>query len=156
MKKLALLITILICSSSLCLSAQEKKETAKPDPMGITYEQFESWMKTLKPLGFPFTETGKNGPEWMATFVQGTKMIGITLAPLSSFEDYKKMKNVTTYEFKGHRAAFYGTQNFWNLSVELKALNACFQITTVYTDAKQADLEKTLIDSGALDKTTNK
>lgn len=142
-----LLLLLLILPASLAVSAQEK-------PVVITFEEFESWMKTLSPLGYPFTETGKNGKEYLATFLnkETLKMIGITVAPLSLFDDYKKFKGAEPYTFKGHRAVFYGTQNFWNLTVELPTLNACFQITTVYLEATKEQLEKLVVESGALGK----
>lgn len=120
--------------------------------MAVSYEEFQTWMKTLTPLGYPFTETGKNGPEYLATFLKekDLKMIGITLSPLSSFDDYKKFKGTAPYTFKNHRAVFYGTQNFWNLTVEIQELNLCFQVTTVYVEATKEQLEKVVIDSGVL------
>lgn len=146
MKKIliSILFSLVLCFS---LQAQEK-------PIAITYEEFQSWMKTLTPLGYPFTETGKNGNEYLATFLKEKelKMIGITLAPLSAFDDYKKFKGALPYDFKGHRAVFYGTQNFWNLSIESKNLNACFQVTTVYLDATREQLEKAVEESGVLEK----
>ncbi len=146
MKKVifSLLLVVFVLSQS---EAQLK-------PITISFEEFGSWMKTLTPMGYPFTETGKNGEEYLATFLKAKelKMIGITLSPLSSFDDYKKFKGVSPYDLKGHRAAFYGTQGFWNLSVELLNLNAVMQVTSVYIEVKQEDLEKIVMESGAFDK----
>lgn len=125
---------------------------AQEKPMAVSYEEFQSWMKTLTPLGYPFTETGKNGNEYLSTFLKEKelKMIGITLSPLSSFDDYKKFKGATTYTYKKHKAVFYGTQNFWNLTVEVPELNLCFQVTTVYLEATREQLEKIIDESGVL------
>ena len=120
--------------------------------MAVTYEEFQTWMKTLSPLGYPFTETGKNGDEFLATFLKEKelKMIGITISPLSTFNDYKKFKGATPYTFKNHKAVFYGTQNFWNLTIEVPELQLCFQVTTVYVEATKEQLEKAVIESGVL------
>ena len=122
--------------------------------MSVSYEEFQAWMKTLTPLGYPFTETGKNGNEYLATFLKekDLKMIGITISPLSTFEDYKKFKDAKPFTYKNHRAVFYGTQNFWNLTVEVKELNLCFQVTTVYVDATQEQLEQAVLNSGVLER----
>ncbi|MCX6270846.1 MAG: hypothetical protein NTU44_06440 [Bacteroidetes bacterium] len=145
MRKAIILFFLLLPATCLVMAQQSTR-------MAITFEDFESWMKTLTPMGYPFTETGRNGEEYLATFLKEMKMVGITLSPLSSFDDYKKFKGVTPYEFKGHRAVLIGQQNFWNLTVELKNLNCCIQVTTVYMEARQADLEKIVVESGALDK----
>jgi len=146
--KIKLLIISFLLTGSLQLQAQAKiQDTA----MKINFVQFEDWMKTLSPAGYPFTETGKNGAEYLATFMnkETFKMIGITISPLKSFDDYKKFKSKSEpYMRNGMRHVFYGIENFWNLTVEVKELNACFQVTTVYINMKKEELEKILDDTG--------
>ncbi|MHC1706375.1 MAG: hypothetical protein AB9842_02510 [Bacteroidales bacterium] len=143
--KSRLLVLLFLFSFSTASFSQEK-------PMAVSFEEFQSWMQTLTPLGYPFTETGKNGNEFLATFLKekDLKMIGITISPLSTFEDYKKFKGSASYTYKQHRAVFYGTQNFWNLVVEVKDLDLCFQVTTVYVEATKEQLEKVVTESGVL------
>lgn len=147
-KTIILLFTFLISCTGLLHAQTEKQDTV----MKLSFSQFEEWMKTLSPAGYPFTETGKNGAEYLATFMnkETFKMIGITMSPIRSFDDYKKFKNSKSepYVRNGMRHVFYGMDNFWNLTVESKELNACFQVTTVYINMKQADLEKILDESG--------
>jgi hypothetical protein len=139
MKNFVIILSFILCP--FLLYSQDK-------PMNYTFEQFEEWMKTLKPSGISFTETGKNGDEYMATFLKENTMIGITMSPLGTFDSYKKLKGVTPYVRKGYRTVFYGTQNFWNIKVEAKNINACFEVTTVYMEMKKADLEKILDETG--------
>ncbi len=148
MKKIVCLICLLF------LLAPEYKAVAQEKPMVLSFEEFETWMKTLSPFGYPFTETGKNGEEYLATFLnrETMKMIGITMAPMSAFDNHKQFKGAEVYDLKGHQAVFYGLQNFWNLTVALPALNACLQITTVYLDANKQELEQELEKTGALKK----
>lgn len=146
------IIAFFIVFSSLVSHAQPQKQDTT---MRLTFTQFEEWMKTLKPGGYPFTETGKNGPEFMATFMnkETFKMIGITLSPLKSFDDYLKFKGKSeVYTRNGLRHAYYGLENFWNLAVEVPKLNACFQITTVYLSLTKEELEKILDESGVYKK----
>lgn len=147
--KLRIFIVFLLFGWASMLMAQNEK----PDTLiKLSFPQFEEWMKTLSPAGYPFTETGKNGAEYLATFMnkETFKMIGITLSPIRSFDDYKKFKNSKSepYVRNGMRHVFYGMDNFWNLTVESKELNACFQVTTVYINMKQEELEKILDESG--------
>ncbi|HRY32603.1 MAG TPA: hypothetical protein P5531_06520 [Bacteroidales bacterium] len=146
-KTLRLICLSFLLASVFTASAQEK-------PMVLSFEEFETWMKELSPFGYPYTETGKNGEEYLATFLnrETLKMIGITMAPLSAFDNHKQFKGAEVYDLKGHQAVFYGLQNFWNLTVALPSLNACLQITTVYLDASKQELEKELEKTGALKK----
>ena len=153
MKKL--LASILIVFIASALNAQVKQTTAKTDTvntMKMSFSDFEAWMKTLTPAGYPFTETGKNGPDFMATFMnkETFKMIGITLSPLNSFDEYKKAKKYNEpYIKNGIRHVFYGIENFWNLKIEVKSLNACFEVTTVYIpNMDQKALEKIMDETG--------
>ena len=139
----------------ITLNTRAQQTTTKPDTantMKMTFAEFETWMKTLTPAGYPFTETGKNGPDFMATFMnkETFKMIGITLSPLNSFEDYKKAKKYfEPYVRNELRHVLYGIENFWNLKVEVKSLNACFEVTTVYIpNQDQKTLEKILDETG--------
>ncbi len=155
MKKNISFLTILLLMASFFASAQKSKAVADSNTMKMSFTQFETWMKTLSPAGYPFTETGKNGPDFMATFMnkETFKMIGITLSPISSFDDYKKAKKKNEpYLRNGMRHVFYGIDNFWNLKVEIKSLNACLEVTTVYINMDQKGLEKIMDETGVYKK----
>jgi hypothetical protein len=146
--KIKLLFISILFTGFFQLQAQTKVQDTV---MKITFTQFEEWMKTLSPAGYPFTETGKNGGEYLATFMnkETFKMIGITMSPLKNFDDYKKFKSKSEpYVRNGMRHVYYGIENFWNLTVEVKELNACFQVTTVYINLKKEEIEKILDETG--------
>lgn len=108
----------------------------------LSYEDFNRWMRSSKPLDYGFIDSEREGEEtsktvtYTATFMKSGKVLSVGFSPLYQFNTYKYMsdfKDVAPYERKGYNTVFLDNEKMKisSLYIELKPIEATFSISSV-------------------------